>query len=221
MSRGVKVKICGLKDIANLDAAIEAGADFIGFVFYPDSPRHVTIKQAAMLAQHIKDCSVSKKVSSVVLLVDPSDVLLGEVTGAVLPDMIQLHGSETPERVMAVKEAYKLPVIKALSVSDEFDFNIVEGYEAAVDWLLFDTKPMPGELPGGTGKAFNWEVLAGRRFNRPWMLSGGLTSNNVGAALSVVSPAAVDVSSGVEAARGAKDPVKIRAFIEAAKGFRA
>ncbi len=219
MSGGVKVKICGLKDIANLDAAIDHGADFIGLVFFPGSPRHVTVEEAARLAKHIKGRMVSKKVSVVALLVDPDDVMLEQVIEAVSPDMIQLHGSETPERVRSVKERTKISIIKALAVSSEFDFNIVPDYEAVADWLLFDAKPAPGGLPGGTGKSFDWSLLQGRSFSRPWMLSGGLTPENVRAALGLLSPDAVDVSSGVEAARGVKDPAKIRAFLELVKGF--
>lgn len=220
MSDGVKVKICGLKDLANLDAAIDHGADFIGLVFYPASPRHVTVEEVARLAKHIKSRAVAKTISSVALLVDPDDALLEQVIEAVSPDMIQLHGSETPERVRVIKERTKIPIIKALAVSSESDFNIVPDYEAVTDWLLFDAKPAPGGLPGGTGKSFDWSLLEGRSFSRPWMLSGGLTPENLREALSVLSPDAVDVSSGVEAARGVKDPAKIRAFIEAAKGFR-
>lgn len=218
---GVKVKICGLKDIVAIDAAIEAGADFIGLVFYPASPRHVTIEEAAWFAEHIKSRSVAKKVMSVALMVDPDDPLLEQVISVVSPDMLQLHGSETPERVSAVKERTKIPVIKALAVSSESDFNIVPAYDAVADWLLFDAKPAPGGLPGGTGKSFDWSLLKGRSFSRPWMLSGGLTPENVGEALAVLSPDAVDVSSGVEAARGVKDPAKIRAFIEVSKGLKA
>lgn len=218
---GVKVKICGLKDIVAIDAAIAAGADFIGLVFYPASPRHVTIEEAARFAEHIKSRSVAKKVMSVALLVDPDDALLEQAISVVSPDMLQLHGSETPERVSAVKERTKIPVIKALAVSSESDFNIVPAYDAVADWLLFDAKPAPGGLPGGTGKSFDWSLLKGRSFSRPWMLSGGLTPENVREALAVLSPDAVDVSSGVEAARGVKDPAKIRAFIEVSKGLKA
>jgi phosphoribosylanthranilate isomerase len=218
---GIKVKICGLKDIAAIDAAIDHGADFIGLVFFPGSPRHVTLEEAAGLARHIKSRSVAKKVMTVALLVDADDALLEQVLGTVSPDMIQLHGSETPERVGAVKERTKIPFIKALAVSCESDFNSVQAYEAVADWLLFDAKPAPDGLPGGTGKTFDWSLLKGRRFSKPWMLSGGLTPETVGGALGLLSPNAVDVSSGVEVARGVKDPSKIRAFLEAAKGFSA
>lgn len=218
---GIKVKICGLKDIAAIDVAINAGADFIGLVFYPASPRHISVDEAARLAAHIQSRGVAKKAMSVALLVDPDDALLEQVAGAVSPDMIQLHGSETPERVAAVKERYNIPIIKALALSRESDFNLVRAYEAVTDWLLFDAKPAPDGLPGGTGKTFDWGLLKGRAFSRPWMLSGGLTPFNVAEALSALSPDAVDVSSGVEAARGVKDAAKIHAFIEAAKGLKA
>ena len=219
MSPASLVKICGLRDTETLSAALEAGADFIGLVFYPPSPRFVDVETAAGLADFIKSQSVSKKILAVGLFVDPSDALLGEVLGRVAPDMIQLHGSETPERVLAVGETYNLPVIKALPVATELDFNLIAAYEAVADWLLFDAKPADSNLPGGTGKTFDWSLLEGRRFSKPWMLSGGLHAGNIADALRLLSPDAVDVSSGVESARGVKDVTKIKEFINKIKSL--
>lgn len=213
MTRTVKVKICGIRDVLNLDAAIRAGADFIGFVFYPSSPRAVGIEDARVLVQYIKDRGVSKHVLSVGLFVDPDDGLLEDTLSRVSLDIIQLHGSETSERVRAIRERYNLPVIKALAASDEIDFNIVRDYEAVADWLLFDAKPAPGGQPGGMGVGFDWSILVGHHFSKPWMLSGGLNAGNVREALGVLCPDAVDVSSGVESSRGIKDAGKIREFI--------
>ena len=219
MSGAVQVKICGIKDVVNLDAAIDCGADYIGLVFYPASPRSVSIEQARILSKRVSDRAGSKKVSRVGLFVDPDDSFLNTIIEAVSPDFIQLHGNETPERVRVVSERYKRPVIKGLAVDDAFNFNLVRPYEEAADWLLFDAKPIPGGLPGGTGQRFDWSLLKGLAFAKPWMLSGGLTPENVGEALSVLTPDAVDVSSGVESAKGVKDPDKIKAFIKAAMGF--
>ncbi|MCB9977624.1 MAG: phosphoribosylanthranilate isomerase [Rhodospirillales bacterium] len=214
-----KVKICGIQEEETLRVALDAGADFIGLVFHPPSPRHVGVEQAASLAQIIKDFSVSKKIMSVGLFVDPEDRILDEILSTVSLDMIQLHGSETAERVWLVNQKTKLPVIKALSVSTEDDFKRVSAYENVVDWLLFDAKPADPDLPGGTGRTFEWSLLDGWTFSRPWMLSGGLNADNVLEALSVLSPDAVDVSSGVESQRGVKDAGKIRAFISKVKGL--
>lgn len=219
MTISPKVKICGIQEEETLRVALDAGADFIGLVFHPPSPRHVGVEQAASLAQIIKDFSVSKKIMSVGLFVDPEDRILDEILSTVSLDMIQLHGSETAERVWLVNQKTKLPVIKALSVSTEDDFKRVSAYENVVDWLLFDAKPADPDLPGGTGRTFEWSLLDGWTFSRPWMLSGGLNADNVLEALSVLSPDAVDVSSGVESQRGVKDAGKTRAFISKVKGL--
>ncbi len=220
MNSGPLVKICGLRETETLSAALESGADFIGLVFYPPSPRYVDVAAAKKLAEFIKGSDVSKNVRTVGLFVDPSDGLLGEVLEHVGLDMVQLHGSETPERVRVVGETYKLPVIKALPVASESDLNPVSAYEAAADWLLFDAKPADSNLPGGTGKSFDWSLLEGRTFSKPWMLSGGLHAGNIAQALDILRPDAVDVSSGVESVRGIKDEGKIRAFINAIKSLR-
>jgi phosphoribosylanthranilate isomerase len=202
----VQVKICGLKTPDAVTAALEEGADFIGLVFYPPSPRHVEIEVAVYLANYIPD-----KTKIVGLFVDPDDHTLQTTLHSVRLDMIQLHGSETPERVSAIREKFGLPVMKAISVKSSEDLNSISLYESCADWLLFDAK---GEtLPGGNGVAFDWSILKGRSFSKPWMLAGGLSTDNLAEALSVLSPSAIDVSSGVESAPGMKDPEKIRRFI--------
>ena len=207
----VQVKICGIKTPDALNAAVETGARFIGFVFYPPSPRHVEIDTAKELA-----IMLPTGVKGVGLFVNPTDEELEAALGKVQLDMVQLHGNESPERVVEIKEKYNMPVIKAFPIRDEQDIEMANSYEAA-DWLLFDAKPNESDLPGGTGKTFDWSLLRGKEFSKPWMLSGGLTAENVGGALGTLSPDAVDVSSGVEAVRGEKDSDKIRAFIEAVK----
>ncbi len=206
------VKICGLTTPDTLTAAINAGARFIGFVFYEPSPRNIALDTAKELALQIPT-----GVRSVGLFVNPTDEQLGETLGKVQIDMIQLHGDESPERVAEIKARYNLEVMKAINVREESDLEAIPSYEAVVDWLLFDSKPEQATLPGGTGQNFDWSLLKGKSFSKPWMLSGGLTAKNVGEALAQLSPDAVDVSSGVESAPGAKDAEKIKAFIAAVK----
>jgi phosphoribosylanthranilate isomerase len=206
------VKICGLRDPDNLKAAIEAGARFAGFVFHPASPRHVDFQIAQNLARILPT-----GVRSVGLVVDPSDDLLDQILGLVQLDMIQLHGSETPGRIAAIKARFHIQVMKAISVSNAADLDAIAGFEAAADWLLFDAKSTDPLIPGGSGQTFDWNLLAGRHFAKPWMLAGGLSADNVGQALSILKPDAVDVSSGVETTRGQKDPQKIRQFMAAVK----
>lgn len=208
------VKICGIREPESLKSAIAAGARFIGFVFYPPSPRFVARETAKELA-----LMLPTGVKAVGLFVDPLDADLEQVLGHVQMDMIQLHGSETRERVAEIKARFAMPVMKALAVSSAKDIENAAQYEAVADWVLFDAKAAEGNLPGGTGKNFDWSLLQGKAFQTPWMLSGGLNADNVVEALSMLHPAAVDVSSGVESARGVKDPAKIRAFIEAVKGL--
>lgn len=202
-----RVKICGIKDPENLNAAIHAGARYIGFVFYEASPRFVSFDTAWNLAR-----MVPTGIRSVGLFVDPDDEYLHRIVSGIQLDMIQLHGNETPERVAKIKQKFKMPVMKAIRVAGQNDLDDLEKYEAAADWLLFDAK-IDGDLPGGTGHSFDWSILAGREFSKPWMLGGGLNADNIGEALSILRPDAVDVSSGVESSRGQKDPVKIKAFI--------
>ncbi|PCJ03190.1 MAG: phosphoribosylanthranilate isomerase [Alphaproteobacteria bacterium] len=209
----ITAKICGIKTPEALGAAVRGGARFVGFVFFPPSPRHVAIDTAKALA-----LMLPTGVRSVGLFVDPTDAQLDAVTGRVQLDMIQLHGAETPQRVAEIKGKYALPIIKAFSVSHVEDIALARAYEDHVDWLLFDAKPpADSDVPGGTGQSFDWVLLQGLEFSKPWMLSGGLNAENVEQALSVLSPDAVDVSSGVESVRGEKDIEKIRAFLAAVK----
>ena len=211
----VKVKICGLKTEAALLAALEGGADYVGFVFYPPSPRSLLPKEAARLAQLARG-----RAGVVALLVDPEDELLDEVVGAVEPDLIQLHGKETPERVAEIRKRWGRPVMKAISVETRADADRALEYRGAADLFLFDAKPprgMAGALPGGNGIAFVWHALDGVKDKVRFMLSGGLDPDNVAAAIKLTAPEVVDVSSGVETRPGDKDPRLIRLFLAAAK----
>ena len=207
-----KVKICGLKDRKSLDSAVNAGADFIGFVFYPPSPRFITPEQASVLKQ-----AIPSGVKAVGLFVDASNEEI-ETAAKILPlDMLQLHGSESAERIKDIKARFSLPVIKAIRIGGAQDLDSIQDYEECTDWLLFDARPENAILPGGTGQVFDWTLLSKKTFQRPWMLSGGLTAQNVSQALSCLQPDAVDVSSGVESAPGIKKPEKIRDFINTIK----
>ncbi|KGJ05158.1 phosphoribosylanthranilate isomerase [Paracoccus halophilus] len=205
----VSVKICGLTEPAGLGAAVDAGARYVGFVFFPKSPRHIAPDRAADLAAR-----VPLGVAKVGLFVNPDDALLGDVLSGVPLDMIQLHGSEAPARVAEVKALTGLPVIKAVGMAEPRDLDALWDYGLAADMLLIDAKPPPdAELPGGNGLAFDWRLLAGRQMLKPWLLAGGLTPDNVTEALRLTRAPGVDVSSGVESAPGIKDPGRIRDFI--------
>jgi len=205
------VKICGLSTPQTVRVAADAGARFAGFVFYAPSPRNVSPDIAASLSR-----TLPTGVRSVGLFVNADNAFLEAVLGAVPLDMIQLHGEEPPPRVAEIKARFNMPVMKALRVADTRDVAAARDYEDVADWLLFDAK-VDGDLPGGTGHSFDWTILAGLTFRKPWMLGGGLHAGNIGAALSVLKPTAVDVSSGVESTRGVKDEGKIREFIAAVK----
>lgn len=208
-----QVKICGIKTKEALGAALLGGARFIGFVFFPLSPRYIEVEKAQELAFALPD-----GVQSVGLFVDPTDLHLDMVLKHVQLDMIQLHGNETPARVSEIKARYGVSVIKAFRIGSARDVALAHSYVDAADWYLFDTKSASSsEVPGGTGEVFDWALLALEEFDKPWMLSGGLSVENVGDALSVLSPMAVDVSSGVERVRGEKDPCLIKAFLEIVK----
>jgi phosphoribosylanthranilate isomerase len=210
----VEVKICGITDEEAMDAAIEAGADYVGLVFFPPSPRNVTPDRAAELVEFTPG-----DVSKVGLFVDPDDATLDAVLTRVRLDLLQLHGAETPERVEAIRLEYGLPVMKVLSVSVAEDLAAAEPYLAVADRLLFDAKPPKGALlPGGNAVSFDWSILTGRKWGLPWMLAGGLTPANVAEAVRISGAPCVDVSSGVESAPGVKDAEKIQAFIRAARG---
>jgi phosphoribosylanthranilate isomerase len=210
----VDVKICGLKTEAALDAALAAGADYVGLVFHAASPRYLDLATARRLADMARG-----KAKVVALLVDPDDRRLAEVVAATDPDVIQLHGSETPERVAEIAMRFKRPVLKAVKVATAADAEAALAYSAA-DLILFDAKApesRPGVLPGGNGVAFDWQVLEGVRGKLAYMLAGGLTPLNVGEAIRLTGAKAVDVSSGVESRPGEKDAELIRRFLHAAK----
>ncbi|UDQ90585.1 phosphoribosylanthranilate isomerase [Xanthobacter autotrophicus] len=211
--RRFEVKICGIRTAEALDAALDAGADLVGFVHFPKSPRHLALADAPALVAR-----VAGRAGKVALLVDPDDALLQDVIAAVSPDILQLHGHETPERVADIRARFGLPVMKALPVARREDLAVLPAYAAVADRILFDAKPDPGALlPGGNGRPFDWALVAGLDVNRPLMLSGGLTADNVPQALGLVRMDGVDVSSGVEDAPGVKSPDKIRAFVAAAR----
>ena len=209
----VRVKICGLRDSAGIQAAADAGAAYVGFVFFPKSPRNVSIADAAMLA-----VQVPIGVAKVALVVDADDAFLDELTANVPLDMIQLHGSETPERVSEVRAKYGLPVMKAISLSSPADAHQIDVYSQVADQLLIDAKPPAGsDLPGGNGHEWDWTLARRKYWTRPWMLAGGLTPENVARAVDLTGARQVDVSSGVESAKGVKDHDLIRKFIAAAQ----
>ncbi|MGQ3488324.1 phosphoribosylanthranilate isomerase [Roseovarius pacificus] len=213
MGSDIKIKICGLTDPADIPAAILAGASYVGFVFFPKSPRHLELEAAAFMA-----ASVPVGIMKVALTVDADDAMLDTLTGQVPLDMLQLHGSETPERVAGVKSRYGLPVMKAVGIADAGDLPQLETYGRVADQLLVDAKPPKGaDRPGGNAMAFDWTLIAGRRWPVPWMLAGGLTPENVAQAVRLTGARQVDVSSGVESAPGVKDADKMRAFVEAAQ----
>ena len=213
MRSDMRVKICGLSRPEDVDAAARAGAAYCGFVFFEKSPRHVSLETARQLA-----VDTPLGLAKVGLVVNPDDALLDEITAKVPLDILQLHGSESPERVAEVRARCGLPVMKAVGVADEADLAEVELYGQVADQLLIDAKP-PKEapLPGGNGLAFDWRLVAGRRFPRPWMLAGGLTPENVAEAVSLTGAQQIDVSTGVEVERGVKDARLIRDFVAAAR----
>ena len=209
-----RVKICGLREPANVAVAAEAGAAYIGLVFFEKSPRHVSIAEARNLA-----LEVPPGVAKVALVVNASDEDLGAILDRVPLDMLQLHGRETPARVAEIRARFGLPVMKALGVAEASDLAVLPDYEAVADQILLDAKaPKGAALPGGNGLAFDWRLVAGQVFEKPWMLAGGLTPDNVAEAIARTGARQVDVSSGVESAPGVKDPALIRAFIAAAQG---
>lgn len=212
MASDIRVKICGLRDADHIRGAVDAGARYVGFMFFPNSPRNVTPALARELA-----LDVPAGVAKVAVTVDADDALLDELTAAVPLDMLQLHGHETPARVAEIRARYGLPVMKAVGVADKGDLAALDEYGQVADQLLVDAKPPKGAvLPGGNGLAFDWRLIAGRRWACPWMLAGGLTSSNVAAAIRLTGAQQIDVSSGVETAPGIKDTGLIRRFIEEA-----
>ena len=207
------VKICGLSSSDAIDAAVSAGAVYGGLVFHPKSPRFVALDQARALAMRMRG-----RLKSVALITDMDDARIAELVKAVAPEFLQLHGSESVQRTAEVRARFGLPVIKALPVGEAADLGVAAGYEKVADMLMFDAKPPKGaQRPGGHGAAFDWKILAGRSFAKPWFLAGGLDPDNVARAIELSGAELVDVSSGVESAPGVKDAARITAFINAAR----
>jgi phosphoribosylanthranilate isomerase len=208
----IRVKICGLRTPADVTAVARAGAAYAGFVFFAKSPRNVTLPEARLAA-----LAAPPGLAKVALTVDADDATLDAIVEAVPLDMLQLHGHESPDRVAQVRARYRLPVMKAIGLADESDLPAIFAFSTVADQILIDAKPPRGaDLPGGNGLAFDWRLLAGRRWLRPWMLAGGLTAENVAEAVRLTGARQVDVSSGVESAPGVKDAARIAAFVAAA-----
>jgi phosphoribosylanthranilate isomerase len=209
----IAVKICGLTSAAAVDAAVGAGALYGGLVFHPDSPRFVMLDQARALADRMRG-----RLRIAALIADLDDAGIGEIVRIAQPDFLQLHGQESVKRTGEIRSYFGLPVIKALAVAEPSDFDTVAAYEANADMLLFDARPPKGaQRGGGHGAAFDWKILSGRAFSKPWFLAGGLTSDNVARAVALSGAQMVDVSSGVESAPGVKDAARIAAFVDATR----
>ena len=213
MTNPVSVKICGLANVDDVRACADAGANYMGLVFFEKSPRNITIPAARELA-----LAAPLGLAKAALVVNPSDAELDAITGTVPLDMLQLHGRETPERVTEVKARYGLPVMKAVGIADGDDLPKLESYFGVADQILVDAKPPKGgELPGGNGLSFDWRLIAGRRWPCPWMLAGGLTPENVAEALKMTGAKQVDVLSGVEDAPGQKNAELIQKFVQSSR----
>ena len=208
----ISVKMCGLTRVADVTAAAEAGARYVGFVFFPKSPRNIEIAAARALA-----LATPLGVAKVALTVDADDALLDAIVAEVPLDLLQLHGHESPKRVAQVRARYGLPVMKAIGIADAEDLPQIDLYQDVADQLLIDAKPpKTADLPGGNGLAFDWRLLSGRKYwTRPWMLAGGLTPDTVAEAIRLTGARQVDVSSGIEASPGVKDAARMRAFVAA------
>ncbi len=213
MTNPVSVKICGLATVNDVRACADAGANYMGLVFFEKSPRNIIIPAARELA-----LAAPLGLAKVALVVNPSDAELDAITATVPLDMLQLHGRETPERVAEVKARYGLPVMKAVGIADGDDLPKLESYFGVADQILVDAKPPKGgELPGGNGLSFDWRLIAGRRWPCPWMLAGGLTPENVAEAVKMTGAKQVDVSSGVEDAPGQKNAELIQKFVQSSR----
>lgn len=210
----VGIKICGVNSRDALDASVRAGVDMCGFVLFPPSPRNIAVETAAAF---VRDLPAG--IRAVVLTVDADDALIDRIRDIVRPGYIQAHGKEPPARIAEISARARLPVIKALPVSARADLDAAAQYAPVADMLMFDARPPKGaDRPGGFGHAFDWSLLTGARFSRPWLLAGGLAPGNVAEAIRISGAPAVDVSSGVESAPGVKDPGAIAAFAAAARG---
>lgn len=213
----VAVKICGLNSSEAVAAAVAGGARFTGFVFYPPSPRDLTPEQAAALI-----AGVAPGITRVGVFVDPDDETLEKVLAKAPLDLLQFHGAETPARLGAIKQRFRRKVMKAIRVAGELDLQAAKDFLSVADWLMFDAKPpkdFQNALPGGNALAFDWELLRQKHWPLPWMLSGGLTVDNLADAAKISRAEVLDVSSGVERRPGEKDPAKIRAFLARAKAL--
>lgn len=214
MTRNIRVKICGLTTEQSVLDVAQAGAHYMGLVFFEKSPRNVSVPLARDLAL-VAPVGLAK----VALTVNADDATLDHIVETVPLDMIQLHGSETPERVSTIKNRYGLPVMKAVGIADADDLAKLDDYVGVADQILVDAKPPKnGPLPGGNGLSFDWQLIAGRRWPIPWMLAGGLTPDNAAQAVTMTGARQLDLSSGVESAPGVKDAGKIRAFMDAIRG---
>lgn len=211
---GVAIKFCGLSRLQDVEAAAEAGARYVGFVFFHKSPRNVSVAQARELA-----LEVPAGIAKVALTVNADDATLDEIVGHVPLDMLQLHGSESPERVAEIRARYGLPVMKAIGVAEAADLAAIDLYAGVADQLLIDTKkPKDADRPGGNGLTFDWSLLASRKYwTVPWMLAGGLTQDNVAEAVRITGARQVDLSSAIESAPGVKDAGRMAAFAAALK----
>ncbi len=215
MAHEIVVKICGLSEPATLDVALDAGADMVGFVLFEKSPRHVSLAAARDLAARVEG-----RARKVALVVDADDAAIASIVDRLSPDLLQLHGRETPARAAAIRARFGLPLVRALGVATRADLDAAGAFAAHVDYLLLDARPPPqATRPGGLGATFDWTIVENWRAPAPWLLSGGLTPENVGAALAATGAPGVDVSSGVERAPGVKDAALIRAFIAAARAL--
>lgn len=214
------IKICGLKTDAALAAALDAGASHAGFIFFPKSPRHVSAEEAARLREAARG-----RAKAVAVTVDADDSALDRIVSVMQPDILQLHGKESPQRVAEVKARYGLAVMKAFALREAADLDAIAAYRSVADRFLFDAKPPAGsELPGGNGVSFDWRLLAGLDADVDYMLSGGLNAANIGDAIRLANPPGIDISSGVESAPGVKDAALIEQFfraVRAATGERA
>ncbi len=207
------VKICGLSTRETLDVALQAGADMVGFVFFPPSPRHISLNTAGDLGSRAKG-----RAQKVALTVDADDATLANIVEALQPDILQLHGKESVARLRDIKQTFGLPVMKAMAVETPADLVSLPGYAAVADRILFDARaPKEATRPGGLGAVFDWHLLENLDLGVPFMVSGGLNAENVAEAVRLTRAGGVDVSSGVERASGVKDPEMIRAFIRAAR----
>ncbi|ESY69346.1 phosphoribosylanthranilate isomerase [Mesorhizobium sp. M0051] len=210
------IKICGLKTDGAMAAALACGASHVGFIFFAKSPRYVEPAEAGRLREAARG-----KAIAVAVTVDAGDTFLDEIVAKMQPDMLQLHGAETPERVTEMKARYGLPVMKALPLSEAADLERIKPFVGIADRFLFDAKPPKGsELPGGNGVVYDWRILAGLDAGVDYMLSGGLNAGNIGDALRLANPPGIDISSGVESAPGVKDPALIEQFFRAVRAAR-